>query len=982
MKLHFDSSLDYQNKAIDSVVKLFKGQRVKQANFSVLYPEFIGREQIKTGFGNKLDLDQQQILKNLQQIQLENKLPQSEQLNSMNFTIEMETGTGKTYVYLKTIYELNQVYGFTKFVIVVPSVAIREGVNKTLEITKEHFADLFDGVPVEAFVYDSSNLEQVRNFAASNHIQIMIINIDAFRKSFDDPAKENKANIIHRDTDKLEGQKPIDLIRETNPIVIIDEPQSVDTTKKSKEAIASLNPLCTLRYSATHVDKHHMIYRLDAIDAYEQKLVKQIEVLSVRSEDSFNLPYIKLIETKERQAIIELDIEKQGMIKREQKNVKLHDSLYDTSGNRELYQHYQVEDISWESGNQYVIIRGQRIDKDQAIGDIDEDLIKRFQIRQTIEEHLKKEMTLNPKGIKVLSLFFIDRVAHYRDYDLDGNVLKGKYAKMFEEEYEKLIKEERFKKNQNYQFDLDMIHNGYFSQDKKGILKDTKGNTQADEDVYNLIMKDKERLLDMKTPLRFIFSHSALREGWDNPNVFQICTLKDTAGTYVKRRQEIGRGLRLAVNQKGERVYDENVNVLTVMANETYADFAKNLQTELEEDTGKKFGVVLKDSFALVHYYDSETDREKYLGATKSEQLVKELTKQKYLDKKGNIQPELKEALMNDTFDVSVDFKDWKFAIIEELERCCQVYRVKDATKKERVQLNKAILDSEEFIELWNKINQKTMYTLDFDSQALIKRCVEVIQGMPDIHAPKMIAQKDQLTFNRDYGVGSENTTEDTYQMYTTHALPDILTELQNKTNLTRRTIADILIKSQRLVDFERNPQTFIEKVAKYIKDEMRVFLADGVKYEKVDDCYHIETFESEDETLLAYLNDRIIESKKSPYNYAVCDSKIEMDFAKRFEADPKVKVYVKLPNWFKIETPLGNYNPDWAAVIEKSGKEQLYFVIETKGEENKALLRPEEQAKINCATKHFKAIDTGVIYEAPVAYADDFLRRNTLNNL
>ncbi|MDB8460431.1 DEAD/DEAH box helicase family protein, partial [Turicibacter sanguinis] len=502
MKLHFDSSLDYQNKAIDSVVKLFKGQRVKQANFSVLYPEFIGREQIKTGFGNKLDLDQQQILKNLKQIQLENKLPQSEKLNGMNFTIEMETGTGKTYVYLKTIYELNQVYGFTKFVIVVPSVAIREGVNKTLEITKEHFSDLFDGVPVEAFVYDSSNLEQVRNFAASSHIQIMVINIDAFRKSFDDPTKENKANIIHRDTDKLEGQKPIDLIRETNPIVIIDEPQSVDTTKKSKEAIASLNPLCTLRYSATHVDKHHMIYRLDAIDAYEQKLVKQIEVLSVRSEDSFNLPYIKLIETKERQAVLELDVEKKGVVKREQKKVKLNDSLYDISGNRELYQHYQVEDISWEAGNQYVIIRGQRIDKGQAIGDIDDDLVKRFQIRQTIEEHLKKEMRLNPKGIKVLSLFFIDRVAHYRDYDLDGNILQGKYAKMFEEEYEKLIKEDRFKENQNRHFDLDMIHNGYFSQDKKGILKDTKGNTQADEDVYNLIMKDKERLLDMKTPLR------------------------------------------------------------------------------------------------------------------------------------------------------------------------------------------------------------------------------------------------------------------------------------------------------------------------------------------------------------------------------------------------------------------------------------------------------------------------------------------------
>lgn len=982
MKLQFQSSLDYQTKAVESVVNLFKGQRVKQSNFSVLYPEFIGKEQIKVGFGNKLDLDRQQILENLQQVQLENSLPQSEQLDSMNFTIEMETGTGKTYVYLKSIYELNKVYGFTKFVIVVPSVAIREGVNKTLVITKEHFADLFDSVPVEAFVYDSSNLEQVRNFAASSNIQIMIINIDAFRKSFDDPSKENKANIIHRDTDKLEGQRPIDLIRETNPIVIIDEPQSVDTTKKSKEAIASLNPLCTLRYSATHIDKHHMIYRLDAIDAYEQKLVKQIEVLSIRSEESFNLPYIKLINTQERQATIEIDVEKKGVVKREQKKVKLHDSLYDISGNRELYQHYQIEDISWELGNQYIIIRGQRLDKDESIGDIDDDSLKRFQIRQTIEEHLKKEIRLNSKGIKVLSLFFIDRVANYRDYDSDGKVIQGKYAKMFEEEYQNLIQEERFKDNQNLKFDLEAVHNGYFSQDKKGVLKDTKGNTQADEDVYNLIMKDKERLLDMKTPLRFIFSHSALREGWDNPNVFQICTLKDSAGTYVKRRQEIGRGLRLAVNQQGERVYDENVNVLTVMANETYADFAKNLQSELEEDTGKKFGILVKDAFALIHYYDASTQMEKYLGITQSEQLVKELKKQNYIDKNGNIQSELKEALKSNEFDVSESFKPWKTAIIEELERCCKVYQVKDATKKERVQLNKAILDSEEFIELWNKISQKTMYQLEFDSQALIKKCVQAIQGMPPIHAPKMIAQKDQLTLNRDYGIGSESTTEDTYQMYTAHALPDILTELQNKTNLTRRTLADILLQSKRLEDFERNPQAFIEKVSKYIKDEMRVFLADGVKYERVNDSYHIETFQSDDETLLAYLNDQIVESKKSPYNYAVCDSIIEMNFAKRFESDPKVKVYVKLPNWFKIETPLGNYNPDWAAVIEKNGKEQLYFVIETKGEENLALLRPEEQAKINCAKKHFEAINTGVIYEAPVAYADQFIKDKTTGQL
>lgn len=992
MKLKFKSDLKYQNEAIKSVVDIFKGQTPMTSNFTVLTGKSLNDGQLQmgvvqssTGIGNKLDVISEDILKNVQDIQMRNNLPRSEKLDGMNFTVEMETGTGKTYVYLKSIYELNKQYGFKKFVIVVPSVAIREGVDKSLQITKEHFNSIYDNESAEYFVYDSSKLEQVRNFATSNAIQIMIINIDAFRKGFEDPQKEDKANIIHRKQDKLNGQRPIDLIKETNPIVIIDEPQSVDTTPKSKEAIASLNPMCTLRYSATHVDKYNMVYRLDAVDAYEQRLVKKIEVLSVRSEESFNKPYIRLVETKERKAKIELDVQdKKGAVKRTSKMIKLGDDLFDISGEREIYRNYVVEDISWGENDEYIVINGETIWLGKAIGDIDDDIIKRFQIRKTIEEHLEKENRLNKKGIKVLSLFFIDKVANYRDYSKDGAIMPGKYAIMFEEEYENLIKQERFKNNINRNISIGSTHNGYFAQDKKGKLKDTKGNTQADEDVYSLIMKDKERLLDMSNPLRFIFSHSALREGWDNPNVFQICTLKDSAGTYIKRRQEIGRGLRLCVDQSGERVNDSSVNTLTVMANESYAEFVNSLQKELQEDTGVRFGVIEKHSFANVKRYDNEKQEDVYLGYDKSEEVFKYLMDNSYIDKKGNIQDKLKRELdaldSNDNEETKFtlngeDFQEFFVEIVKELNHRCSVYEIKDASKKQRVKLNKAVIDSEEFVALWEKINTKTIYSVDFDSDKLIKNCVDRISKMDKIQAPRIISRKDKVDITRELGATSTLKTEGSEEeTYTTNYLPDIITELQNKTNLTRKTVISILIGSKRLDDFKRNPQKFIEEVVRIIRSELRVFVTNGIKYEKINDYYSVETFNSSDETLLAYLNDKVVESTKSPYDYTVCDSKVELKFAKRFENDPRVKVYVKLPNWFKIDTPLGNYNPDWAVVIDKNGEEKLYFVIETKGKSDRDELRPEEKAKIECAEKHFEALGTEAKFKAPVSDVERFM--------
>lgn len=977
MKLKFDSRLPYQRQAINSVVDIFKGQTVKQSNFTVSYGEDAGMIQTDKGIGNFLELTQEEILKNVQDIQTRNGLPRSEQLEGMNFTIEMETGTGKTYVYLRTIYELNQKYGFTKFVIVVPSVAIREGVYKSLQITESHFKKLYENQPLEYFNYESDKLDRVRNFATGTSIQVMIINIDAFRKSFVDPEKEDKANVIHRPNDRLNGYKPIEFIQETNPIVIIDEPQSVVTTPKSKEAIQSLNPLCTLRYSATHVDKYNMVYRLDAVDAYEQELVKKIEVMSIRAEESFNVPYIKLLEVKENKAKIELDVERSGKVRRQARTVKYGDDLYDISGERELYRNYMIEQIDWTEGNESIEVNGNLLRIGDTIGDIDDDTIKRYQIRQTIEEHLNKELMLNHRGIKVLSLFFIDKVANYRDYDAEGNPIKGKYAIMFEEEYKKLIQKPKYRtlfEDIDIDADIDKIHNGYFAQDRKGKVKDTRGNTKADADVYSLIMKDKERLLSFDEPLRFIFSHSALREGWDNPNVFQICTLKDSSGTYVSRRQEIGRGLRLAVDQTGKRVSDYSINTLTVMANESYEEFVSNLQKEMEEQTGVTFGKIEKHVFARLAYKNEDMETPKALGYDLSQKLHEELKEKNYINDKDQATSLLKEELENYSVEISEEFKPWEIAILKELKRITERLPIKDGTKKRKVKLNKAVLYSDEFLELWEKIKHKTVYSIHFDSEELIEKATHRIQKMKKIDKIRIITRKDEISaIDRLTGLETATLREGIEDYETVHhQLPDVITELQNRTNLTRKTIVKILTGCKRLEDFKNNPQKFIEEVSQIILREMKLILRDGIKYHKMDDYYAVELFQSDE--LLAYLNDNAIESEKSPYNYVIYDSDIEESFAKRFESDEHVKVYVKLPSWFKIETPIGSYNPDWAAVINKDGEEKLYFVLETKGTAIEQFLREPEIAKIEFARKHFEALGTKVEFKGPENDVNEFL--------
>ena len=975
MKLQFDANLEYQEQAVSSIVDIFRGQTPMQSNFTVSTQiGQVGLYDSDNGVGNRLEITEDEILDNLQDIQLRNGLSQSKNLKAgkYDFEIDMETGTGKTYVYLRTIFEMNKKYGFSKFIIVVPSIAIKEGVYKSLQITKNHFKGLYDNTIYNYFIYDSSKLEEVRNFAVSDNIEIMVINIDAFRKSFIDPEKEDKSNIIHRANDKLNGMKPIELIQETQPFVIIDEPQSVDTTAKAKDAIRSLNPLCTFRYSATHVEKHNLVYKLDAVDSYDLELVKQIEVAGFETKDYHNDAYMKLIsvdnKTSTIKAKIQLDTrDKKGVVKRKTLTLKAGDDLYSKSGGRDIYEGYIIDEIYCEQENEYVSFstKAEMLRIGNAVGDVDDLAIKEQQIRKTIEEHLDKELRLNRLGIKVLSLFFIDKVANYRSYDKDGNAQKGIYAELFEKHYLDLIKKPKYNtlfKDIDIESEVEHIHNGYFAIDKKGLVKDTSGTTIADDDTYSLIMKDKERLLSFGTKLRFIFSHSALREGWDNPNVFQICTLNETR-SEVKKRQEIGRGLRLCVNQDGVRQHGFAINTLTVMANESYEDFAASLQKEYEQDEGIKFGIVESHTFANISMKTPSGEIE-HLGQSASETIYTFFKEKGYIDSTGRVQDELKVALKNKTVDVPIEFENIKPAIIALARKATSNLNIKNNSDKKKVELNKQVYLDPEFKELWDRIKYKTTYSVEFSSQKLVEECCKEMQRSLSVSSAQLVYTKAGLDINVGgivteesdrYAVSLDNMKEN---------IPDIIAYLQNQTNLTRKTIVEILIESKTLDLFKKNPQIYMEQVSKIISSKMKLLLIDGIKYTKIgdDEFYAQELFD--DVELSGYLSKNMIASKKSVYEYVIYDSGNEETFATSFENNKSVKLYAKLPSWFKISTPLGSYNPDWAVLIERDGVDKLYFVLETKGNIMFDSLRPTESAKMECGRKHFEALGNDVIFE------------------
>ncbi|OQW39152.1 MAG: restriction endonuclease subunit R [Nitrospira sp. HN-bin3] len=972
MKLHFEPNLDYQLDAIEAVCDLFRGQEICRTEFTVtrdpMDPQNRLFEMDQLGIGNRLTLLDDEIVKNLKDVQLRNGLPPSEALASGDFTVEMETGTGKTYVYLRSIFELNKRYGFTKFVIVVPSVAIKEGVYHSIEIAEEHLKGLYAGVPFDYFLYDSSKLGQVRNFATSAHIQIMVVTVGAINKK--------DVNNLYKDSEKTGGEKPIDLVRATRPIIIVDEPQSVDggLSGAGKTALDAMNPLCTLRYSATHVDKHHMVYRLDAVDAYEKKLVKQIEVASATVEHAHNKPFVRLVSVSNKRNVIsakiEVDTETASGVKRREVTVQDGDNLEQTTG-RAIYADCRVGTIRVEKGNEYMELRVPGEDlilrPGQAWGDVDALAVQREMIRRAIREHLDKEKRLCPQGIKVLTLFFIDEVAKYRQYDEDGNAVKGEYARIFEEEYRRAARLPEYNtlfKEVDLTRAAEEVHNGYFSIDKKGDWTDTAENNQANRDnaerAYNLIMKEKEKLLSFETPLKFIFSHSALREGWDNPNVFQICTLRDIR-TERERRQTIGRGLRLCVNQEGQRLRGFEVNTLTVIATESYEDFAENLQKEIEADTGIRFGIVEAHQFAAVTVIGADGNTAP-LGFDQSKALWENLKVQGHIDAKGRVQDSLKKALKDGTLEVPEAFAGQLDQITHVLKKLAGRLEIKNADERRQVRPRQAVLHSAEFKALWDRIKHKTTYRVQFDNERLVRDCAKALRDAPAIPKTRLQWRKADLAIGKAGIEATEREGAATVVLDETDIeLPDLLTDLQDRTQLTRRSIHRILTDSERLDDFKRNPQQFIELAAEAINRCKRLAIVDGIKYQRLGDEHYYAQELFEQEELTGYLKN-LIDAKKSVYEQVVYDSDTEAVFADQLEKNTAIKVYAKLPGWFTVPTPLGGYNPDWAVLVEEEGEERLYFVVETKGTMLFAdALRPTEQAKIDCGREHFKALETGV---------------------
>ena len=936
MKLHFEHDLDFQLQAIEAVCDLFRGQEACRSEFTVTQGSPATQARLfaenRLGIGNRLTLLDDEISSNLKDVQLRNGVPPSDSLTSGDFTVEMETGTGKTYVYLRTIFELNKRYGFTKFVIVVPSIAIKEGVYKSLQITEEHFRALYSGTSFDYFLYDSAKLGQVRNFASSPQIQIMVVTVGAINKK--------DVNNLYKDSEKTGGEKPIDLIRATQPVVIVDEPQSVDggLRGRGREALEAMSPLCTLRYSATHADRHHMVYRLDAVEAYERKLVKQIEVASATIQDAHNKPYVRLLSTSNRRgtisARVEIDVASAGGVRRQEKVVMDGDDLEQTTG-RAVYRDCRIGEIRVERGNEVLELRvpggEHHLRPGESWGDVDAAAVAREMIRRTIREHLDKEKRLRPHGIKVLSLFFIDRVERYRRYDAEGNVAKGEYARVFEEEYRRLARHPDYNtlfKETDVTTAAEQVHNGYFSIDKKGGWTDTAENNQANRDnaerAYNLIMREKEKLLSLDTPLKFIFSHSALREGWDSPNVFQICALRDIQSER-ERRQTIGRGLRLCVDQEGQRLRGFEVNTLTVVAMESYEVFAENLQKEIEQDTGFRFGVVERHQFAAVPV-DEADGKVKTLGFEASEALWEHLHAEGYIDSKGRVQDSLRAELKDETLVVPEEFALQHVEIARVLRRLAGRLEIKNADERRRVRPRQAVLHSPEFRALWDRIKHKTTYRVAFDNEDLLKKCARALRAAPPVAKTRLQWRKADIAIGQSGVEATETTGSATVVLDETDIeLPDVLTELQDRTQLTRRSIQRILSASRRLDDFKRNPQQFIELAGQAVNRCKRQALVDGIKYQRLGDehYYAQELFETEE--LTGYLKN-MLDASKSVHESVVYESDVEARFADQLEKNDAAKVYAKLPQWFHVKTPLGNYNPDWAVLVDTDEGERLYL--------------------------------------------------------
>lgn len=1004
MKLQFKHQ-KFQADAAKAVVDVFAGQPYLMPSYMMdrgSGQQALTDEEDFTGWGNQKivpELNDRLILGNINAIQRANQIKPSTNLEGRyNLTIEMETGVGKTYTYIKTMYELNRAYGWSKFIVVVPSIAIREGVYKSFQVTQDHFSEEY-GKKIRFFIYNSGQLTEIDRFASDNSINVMIINSQAFN------ARGKDARRIYMKLDEFRSRRPIDIIAKTNPIVIIDEPQSVEG-KQTKENLKQFNPLMTLRYSATHKSDsiYNMIYRLDAIEAYNKRLVKKIAVKGITESGSTateSYIYLESINLSKAAptATIQFDFKGAAGIRKISRTVSEGYNLYDNSGQLEEYkQGFVVSRIDGRDDS-VEFINGIKLYVGDVIGKVSEEQFRRIQIRETILSHIQRERELFYKGIKVLSLFFIDEVAKYKQYDAAGQPVNGSYADMFEEEYKDIINnlQTRLGENEYMKYlsliSADKTHAGYFSIDKKGKMINSKVKRKEtitdDVDAYNLIMKNKELLLDRnpkKSPVRFIFSHSALREGWDNPNVFQICTLKQSSSD-VRKRQEVGRGLRLCVNQDGERMDTNilgedvhNVNVLTVIASESYDSFSKGLQNEIAEAvvdrphavTAELFiGKVIKDDKGNEQVIDDDTGRAIHF----------DLIVNGYIDKKGILTDKYYEDRSNSELKVAEEVADSAVSVIEIIDSIYDARIMQPGNARSdnvELEIDESKLVMPEFKALWSKINSKSVYVVDFDTDELVRKSIDSLDKYLRVSkiyfkvetgVMEQIKSKDELITGRAF-VKEDSGNYNKAMIVNTNVKYDLIGKLVDETGLTRKAVIQILqgIKPTTFNQFKDNPEKFIIEVAKLINNEKATVIINHITYDVLEEKYKTDVFT--DPTIKGRLGVNVMKAKKHLYDHIVYDSSNEQAFATELDINTNVAVYVKLPNGFYISTPVGHYNPDWAIAFYEGTVKHIYFVAETKGSMESMQLRLIEKSKIHCAREHFKAISNGeVVYDVVDSY-------------
>lgn len=1017
--------LQYQLDAVKAVTDVFKGQPNTKLS---QYTRDIGKlsnpqgqqmrlfgegsdltlatddEDYAIGYANNpIQIDDNEALHNIQDVQERENIKRDtnliKKLSPLDLDVEMETGTGKTYVYIRTIFELNKLYGFSKFIIMVPSIAIREGVKKSFKMTENHFYQIYQK-KATYFIYNSSNLSLIDSFAKSNSIQVMIINSQAFNSS----TKENRN--IYKELETFQSRRPIDVIKKTNPILILDEPQKL-SGKKTTESIKNFNPLFTINYSATHKEHHNLVYVLDALDAYNQKLVKKIQVKAITvsnikgTNDYLYLEDIILQNAGNPKIRLSFYKNTKNVIKEVTETLDKGDNIYNASGELTIYKNrYIIDEIDYISGT-VKLLNGIYLKKGEVYGDDSQKAIREAQIRETIKSHFDKEAENFKKGIKTLSLFFIDEVVKYRDYDKPDE--KGEYARYFEKEYQAQLNSRLISESNPAYVDYlkkyspDQVHKGYFSIDKKTghSIDTTKEDDENNTSAYDLILKNKERLLSFDEPTRFIFSHSALREGWDNPNIFQICTLRNT-NSEIQKRQEIGRGLRIALNQNGTRqdlsilgkeFFD--VNKLTVIANDSYDNFVRGLQEEYKQNIYERPSKADEQYFISKFIINCETGEKTQISKEQSHSIYRWLLKNDYIDDNDNVTDKFKEDLSKDSVEsLPIELIPYKESIINLVSKVGTKGEI-DIENGNKPVINNSLnsnFKTKEFQELWNNINHKYSYRVSFDSNELIENCINsikanltsvtrlkynVVTGQQNNQITKMdLDNKNSFSQERS-GSYSENIDAS----HSTSAKYDLIYNIAKKTNLIRKTVSKILIGTKETLRFFReNPEEYINKVSELINQQKASVIVNHISYYPMEDRFESDIF---NESHKDFDSNKVFESKKAIQDYVFVDgnakngNSIEMNFAKQLEAQKDVKVYAKLPSKFYIPTPMGKYTPDWAIVFENDKSREIYFIAETKGSLDSLELRAVEQGKINCAKSLYNKEGSKLHYEQVTKFDD-----------